>query len=105
MPKGNNMTTERYFKFVKGKFGEWHGKHDLLVQDHEKGLKAPASLKAVKSVDLGLFSDPVHPKYSQDLNAIGIAGGGLRARTEDTTPIGDAKEDLLEFVVRLGIST
>ena len=101
MPKGHNMTTDRYVKLVRNKFGQWRGKHDLLVQDHEKCLKAPASLKALKSVGLSLVSDPGHPKYSQDLNAIENAWGLLRSRTDDTTPIGDVKEDRLEFVVRL----
>jgi hypothetical protein len=101
LPKGQNMTGVYYAWLIRGKFGDWRGKHDLLVQDWEKCLRADVALDAMREVGLKLVSEPEHPTYCQDFNAIENAWGLLRGRTDATCPMDDVKETRDVFIVRL----
>jgi len=101
LPLGQNMTGDYYAWLIRKKFGDWRGRHDLLVQDWEKCLRATEALKAMREVGITLVSEPEHPKYSQDFNAIENAWGLLRGRTDATCPMDDVKETREMFILRL----
>ena len=101
--KTTHMNGVRYVKLVRAKFASWRslclprGGRVSLVQDHEKCLWQPASLKAL--ADAGCDVLERHPKYSPDLNAIDVWWHRLRQLLEDRAPA--EIESRPQFILRL----
>ena len=99
LEEGVRLNQWIYAELIRGWFRETIGRlrGPLLIQDYEKCIRAPESLRALKEQKIRLL--PLYPKYSQDLNAIENAWARLRHRLDDTYPAGE--ESRAEFIRRL----
>ena len=94
---------EKGVKLVRSKFAAWRKQclprvgRAVLVQDHERCLWKPASLKAL--TDAGCDVLHKHPKYSPDLNAIEAWWNRLRQLLEKHAPT--EIEGRSQFILRL----
>ena len=101
--KATHMNGDRYVKLVRSKFAAWRKQclprvgRAVLVQDHERCLWKPASLKAL--TDAGCDVLHKHPKYSPDLNAIEAWWNRLRRLLEKHAPT--EIEGRSQFILRL----
>jgi hypothetical protein len=91
------------WKTVSAKFPQWRrdcfgdAELALLVQDHEKGLRAQPSLDAIKKAGVKLVGN--FPKHSPDLNHIERWSHRLRQRLEERAPM--ELESREAFIARL----
>ena len=91
------MNQELYVELIEDKFEDWLGGCCYLVQDFEKCLRAPQSLKALKRIGVELVEG--YPRSSQDFNAIENCWDLLRDRLFATMP--KRLENRGEFTARV----